>query len=76
MPQDFANQPADSAIFRNVPTKQQGWVDKIEAAAAAEKRYQPWKKIMEGRDVDQSFEGEDIKKVHSDGDAQHTCVAA
>lgn len=61
------NMPQDSAIQQSDPAyKQPGWIERAKATADAETRCQPWKKIMEGREVDKGFEGKDVKEVRAE----------
>ncbi|ERF74710.1 hypothetical protein EPUS_00840 [Endocarpon pusillum Z07020] len=52
------------------------WMEQAQAAAAAEKRWQPWKKNVEGDKVNSGFEGEDKIKTRCDDDVQHSTAAA
>lgn len=54
---------------------QPSWINQAQQAAAAETRWQPWKKTMERDEVNKGFEGEDKIKTRSDDDVQHSTVA-
>ena len=62
--------------LRDGGSVQPSWIDQAQASATAEKRWQPWKKIMESDKVNQGFDGEDKIKTRCDDDVQHSTAAA
>lgn len=53
-----------------------GWVARAQEVADGEKRWQPWKQIMQDEEVLQGFEGKDIARVRGEDDVQHSGVGA